>query len=81
MPYSNIAKKQVWKLCHVKDLASTAARESIEVGEGTIDFNAIFKHRKKAGLEHFVIELEHYRTNSMDGVDLCRKNFRKLRFG
>jgi sugar phosphate isomerase/epimerase len=70
-----------WKLCHVKDLASTAARESIEVGEGTIDFNAIFKHRKKAGLEHFVIELEHYRTNSMDGVDLCRKNFRKLRFG
>lgn len=70
-----------WKLCHVKDMAATAARESIEVGEGTIDFNSILKQRKKAGLEHFIIELEHYRTNSMDGVNLCRKNFRKLRFG
>lgn len=70
-----------WKLCHVKDMAAGGNHETIEVGEGTINFTEIFKHRKKAGLEHFVIELEHYRTNSMDGVKLCRKNFRNIQFG
>jgi sugar phosphate isomerase/epimerase len=67
-----------WKLCHVKDMADTPERQSIEVGQGTLDFNKIFKKRKKAGLEHFVVELEHYKTTPLEGIDQARKGLLKL---
>ncbi len=49
-----------WKLCHAKDQANTAKGESIEVGDGVIDFKSIFQNSKEAGLEYYVIELEDY---------------------
>jgi sugar phosphate isomerase/epimerase len=67
-----------WKLCHIKDMAATEKRETVEVGDGTIDFKPILKQSALAGLKHYFIELEHYKTNSMDGVKKCRQNFLKL---
>lgn len=69
-----------WKLSHVKDMAKTPQRETIEVGDGTIDFNKVLKQHNQAGLQHYIIELEHYKTNSMDGVKKSLANFDKLRF-
>lgn len=68
-----------WELCHVKDLAPTEKRETIEVGDGTIDFSGIFKQSAQAGLKYYIIELEHYRTTSMDGVKKARAGFLKIK--
>ena len=67
-----------WELCHVKDMAKTEKRETVEVGDGSIDFPAIFKQSKKAGLKHYVIELENYVTTPMEGVEKGLNNFKKL---
>ncbi|MCC7245211.1 MAG: sugar phosphate isomerase/epimerase [Saprospiraceae bacterium] len=65
-------------LCHAKDMANSPKRETIEIGDGTIDFKSIFAQRKQAGLKHFVVELEHYKTTAMEGVDRSRKGLLKL---
>lgn len=41
-------------LCHVKDLGSDGA--IVPVGEGTIDFPALFAQRDQAGLQHYFVE-------------------------
>ncbi|MCC6413096.1 MAG: sugar phosphate isomerase/epimerase [Saprospiraceae bacterium] len=69
-----------WELCHVKDMAKTAKQETVEVGDGSIDFPAIFKQSKKAGLKHYVIELENYLTSPMQGVERSLNNFKKLKW-
>ncbi len=69
-----------WELCHAKDMAKTEKRESIEVGDGSIDFVSIFKQSKLAGLKHYVIELENYVTTPLEGVKRARQNFLKLKF-
>ena len=66
-----------WELCHAKDLAATEKRETIEFGDGTIDFPGIFRQSKLAGLQHYIIELEHYRTTPLEGVKRARANFLK----
>jgi sugar phosphate isomerase/epimerase len=63
---------------HVKDMAATPARDSIEVGDGTIDFATIFNYSKLAGIKYYFIELEHYRTNSLDGVEKSLNHFKKI---
>jgi sugar phosphate isomerase/epimerase len=68
-----------WELCHAKDLAATEKRESIEVGDGVIDFSSIFKQSQLAGFQHYVIELEHYKTTPLQGVGRARANFLKIR--
>jgi sugar phosphate isomerase/epimerase len=69
-----------WELCHAKDLAATEKRETIEFGDGTIDFPGIFRKSQQAGLRHYVIELEHYRTTPMEGVKRARQNFVKTQW-
>lgn len=69
-----------WELCHVKDMAKTEKRESIEVGDGSIDFVSIFKQRQLAGLKYYIVELENYVTTPLEGVKRSRQNFLKLKF-
>lgn len=69
-----------WELCHAKDMAKDAKRESIEVGDGSIDFAAIFAQSKKAGLKHYVVELEHYVTTPMKGVERSLQAMKKIKF-
>lgn len=69
-----------WELCHAKDMAKTEKRETVEVGDGSIDFTSIFKQGKLAGLQYHIIELEHYKTTSIEGVKRARENFLKLKF-
>ena len=63
---------------HVKDMANTAARETIEVGDGIIDFEKIFTFGKLAGLKYYIIELENYKTTSIEGVGKCLKNLKGI---
>ncbi len=67
-----------WELCHAKDMAKTEKRETVEVGDGSIDFPAIFKNSKQAGLQYYVVELEDYVTTPLEGVEKARKNLVKM---
>lgn len=69
-----------WELCHAKDMAKSEKRETVEVGDGSIDFNTIFKQSKLAGLKHYIIELENYKTTPLEGVKRSRQGFLKLKF-
>lgn len=44
-------------LCHVKDMGPDGGM--MPVGEGTIDFAAIFAHSEHAGLRHYFVEHDH----------------------
>lgn len=68
-----------FRLFHVKDLAATEKRETIEVGDGVINFQEIFNVARSKGLEHYVVELEHYRTTPMDGVGKALNGVKKLK--
>lgn len=63
---------------HVKDMAKTSARETIEVGDGVIDFAKIFTHSKVAGVKYYIVELEHYKTTSLEGVEKSLKNLKGI---
>jgi len=62
-----------WELCHAKDQADSDKGESIEVGDGVIDFKKIFQQSQQAGLQYYVVELENYRTTPVQGIDKSRK--------
>ena len=61
-----------WELCHAKDLALSGGRETAVIGEGSIDFKTIFQKSKEAGLKYYVVELEHYTTTPLEGVEKSR---------
>jgi sugar phosphate isomerase/epimerase len=65
---------------HVKDMAKTEKRESVEIGAGAIDFQEIFDHKDDSGACTYVVELEHYRTNPLQGVAESLAALKKLRF-
>ena len=67
-----------WELCHVKDMAKTAKKETVEVGDGSIDFTRLFQKSKLAGLKYYVIELENYVTTPLQGVERARKNLLEI---
>lgn len=56
---------------HVKDMDKTNKNKQTEVGNGKIDFKAIFKAKKKAGLEQFFVEQENYDISPYDSVEKC----------
>ena len=68
-----------WELLHVKDMANTEKKESVEVGDGSINFSELFKNSSKAGVKYYIIELEHYRTTSMQGVEKSFKGFTAIK--
>lgn len=45
---------------HVKDMDKNDRNKQTEVGNGSIDFKAIFKEAKLSGLEYFFVEQENY---------------------
>jgi sugar phosphate isomerase/epimerase len=66
------------ELCHVKDMAKTEKQETVEVGDGSINFKEIFSKASQAGLKYYVVELENYVTTPMQGIDRARKNLVKI---
>lgn len=67
-------------LWHVKDKHKTL-NESTEIGNGSIDFNAIFKKASLAGLEMPVVEQEDYQgKNPFNSAKICINNFNKITY-
>ncbi len=67
-----------WELCHAKDLAEYGKRQTIEVGDGVVDFKNIFQKSKEAGLKYYVVELEDYLTTPLEGVAKARQGLLKM---
>ncbi|HLF62659.1 MAG TPA: sugar phosphate isomerase/epimerase [Saprospiraceae bacterium] len=63
---------------HVKDMENTTERRTTEIGTGVIDFTEIFKYSELAGVEYYVVELEDYKTTSLEGIEVCLRNLKKL---
>jgi sugar phosphate isomerase/epimerase len=58
---------------HVKDMDKNNKDKQTEVGNGSIDYKAIFKLQKKSGLQHFFVEQENYDISPYDSVEKCIK--------
>lgn len=57
---------------HVKDMDKVNPALNTEVGSGSIDFKAIYKHAGQAGLKHLIVEQENF---SMDPFVSIEKSF------
>ena len=55
-------------LWHVKDMDNTPEHSFTEVGNGTIDFKEIFKHKNKAGLKYFFVEQDKCPGSPFDSI-------------
>lgn len=60
-------------LCHVKD--RTADGEMVDVGDGAIDFAAIFERSDEAGLEHYFVEHD----EPEDPMETVQRSYEYLR--
>lgn len=63
---------------HVKDMDNTNPKQQVDVGTGRIDFKSIFAKAKQSGLKHFYIEQEAYPVSSIDSVEKCIGNLKKI---
>ena len=68
-------------LWHIKDMANTPEKEFAEVGSGTIDFGAIFKHAKKAGLKHYFVEQDVCKRPPLESVKMSIDYIEKAKWG
>lgn len=59
-----------FELWHVKDMDSSEQRESIEIGEGVIDFPGLFKKKKKAGMKYFFLEQEEFKMDMVESITM-----------
>lgn len=46
--------------CHLKDMDKTNPKLNTEIGKGSIDFKAILRNAKLAGIKHYIVEQENY---------------------
>ena len=63
---------------HVKDMANTPKKETIEVGNGVMDFVSIFKDPGAAKVVYYIVELEDYKTSSMEGINISLQGLKKI---
>ena len=70
-----------YRLWHVKDVTGlgTSATSFVPVGEGEIDYRAVFAAAQIAGLEHFFIEQDNApQSDSMDAIATSARNLRNI---
>lgn len=67
-------------LVHVKDMAKTEQKETCEVGDGSINFQDIFRYTPAAGVKYYVVELEHYKTTPMMGIAKAYQGLKSINF-
>ncbi len=69
-----------FELWHIKDLLEGEERKSTEIGNGTIDFQKIFSHKKTAGLKHIYLEQEAFDIPPFESIELSFNYLSKMDF-
>jgi sugar phosphate isomerase/epimerase len=64
-----------FELWHVKDMDKTPAAGMTTVGQGIIDFPALFAQARQAGMKHFFVEHD----NPPDAMQFARDSYRYLK--
>ncbi len=65
-------------LCHVKDM--TKDGQMVDVGQGEVDFAAIFAHSELAGLEYYVVEHDQP-ENPLESISNSYETLRNMKIG
>lgn len=63
-------------LWHVKDIANTEEREFTEVGNGVIDFKAIFAQASLSGMKHFFVEQDVSKRSPLESIEISYRNLK-----
>ena len=66
-------------LWHVKDMEA-GTKAITEVGNGTINFDRIFKARKKAGLKYWFVEQDTSKRDMFESLTISRNNLAKKNY-
>jgi sugar phosphate isomerase/epimerase len=64
---------------HVKDMEA-GTKAITEVGNGTIDFDRIFKARKKAGLKYWFVEQDTSKRDMFESLTISRDHLAKKNY-
>ncbi len=68
-------------LWHVKDMDDTPDRFFTEVGNGTIDWQPIFKAARKAGMKHFYVEQDVCKNHApLESIAISHQYLRGMRY-
>ncbi len=67
-----------FKLWHIKDMDRSDDKGSTEIGQGTIDFEKLFRLKDKAGLLDFYVEQEAFKIPPFDSVKISFDYLNKL---
>src|SRR5690349_25148687 len=63
---------------HVKDMDKTNNDLNADIGTGSIDFPALFKHASKSGMKHWYVEQETYPGEPINSVGASAKYLKTL---
>lgn len=63
---------------HVKDMDKQEPGKNTEVGNGSIDFKAIFAAASQSGMKHFYVEQEYFSMPSIESARICIENLKKI---
>ncbi len=67
-----------FKMWHIKDMVDGEGKESTEIGSGILDFQSIYKLRKKAGMECMIVEQEHFEMDPWESLAISWKYLNNL---
>jgi sugar phosphate isomerase/epimerase len=57
-----------FELLHIKDMDNTEKKESTEIGQGIIDFEAIFAANDKSGMKYYFLEQESFKMDEFESL-------------
>lgn len=67
-----------FKLWHIKDMSKADEGKNTEIGNGTVDYPAILKEAKKAGLQFPIMEQENYEMDAYESINISAKYLQKI---
>lgn len=63
-----------FEILHLKDMADTQEKEFAPVGQGIIDFEAIFNHAEQAGMKYYFVEQDSFTKHTpFESIELSYK--------
>jgi len=65
-------------LVHLKDMAGDAERSPTEIGNGIVDFAAIFGACQAAGVEWYIVEQDECTGSAIESARICLENLKGM---
>ena len=67
-----------FEMWHVKDMDKSDKNRNADVGQGSIDWKAIFAKAKQSGLKQFFVEQESYPGEPIKSIEACAKYMKTI---